>query len=408
MRRNLLWTAAVAAVALWVGAAEGGRAWAQEAADSVAETATGQTDASADTSGVAEATADNTAASTAATGQADAQADAQAGAQPATTTDATADAAADAAADAQPPTTAPAQTDGTAQADAAAQPLPAQPAQPAQPGARTDIDASLQGRAGLDAAGATAQQDLSAGLQFGQPTDRGLAINAIDRSSLFFNSGLRQNDVLVSFDGRPIRTQADFARWAVFQPGRRIPVVVLREGRPQTIFVTFQQRPGFIQHQAGYAPAGSGAWLGVTFDQAAQGAVVVTVAPGSPAQQVGVQPGDVIVAISGRQVAGPHDVIRTVASLQPGQQVDIAISRRVVLGTRPGVAQATYQPGVRVEPAPVVAAPPPTTVIQEPAPVVPVVPRAAVDDNVDVFRPRADLETPRERRIERRRGVEID
>jgi membrane-associated protease RseP (regulator of RpoE activity) len=435
MKHNLFWTAAAAALALWIGAA-GSRALAQSVAEEATDTAdtsastSGAADASAadatdatQPTGVADSTADNTAASTAATGQPDAaattEADAQAGAQ----------------ADAQTPpadtaATQPAQPDASAQAgvgaDASATQDAAATAQPpaaAQPGqfngvagaAATDIDANIQAQTGLNArTGIAAQQDLSAGLRFGQATNRGLAIDQIDRSNFLFNSGIRPGDVLVSYGGRPIRSQADFARWAVWQPGQRVPVVVLRDGRPQTLYVVYQQRqPGFIERQAGYAP--SGAYLGVTFNQSVpQAAVVRSVAPGSPAEQAGIQPGDVIVGINDRQVASAQDVIQVVSTLQPGAQVDIAISRRVVLGQRPGVAQAAYAPGVRVEattvPQPPVVTQPPTTVIQEPAPVVPAVPGVVVDDDddVDVIRPDVDVETPRERRVERRRGVEID
>jgi len=430
MKHNLFWTAAAAALALWIGAT-GSRALAQSVAEEATDTAdtsastSGAADASAadatdatQPTGVADATADNTAASTAATGQPDAaattEADAQAGAQADAQTP-PADTAAAQPAQAQ----AGVDADARATQDAAAT---AQPPAAAQPGqfngvagaAATDIDANIQAQTGLDArTGIAAQQDLSAGLRFGQATNRGLAIDNIDRSNFLFNSGIRPGDVLVSYGGRPIRSQADFARWAVWQPGQRVPVVVLRDGRPQTLYVVYEQRqPGFIERQAGYAP--SGAYLGVTFNQSVpQAAVVRSVAPGSPAEQAGIQPGDVIVGINDREVASAQDVIQVVSSLQPGAQVDIAISRRVVLGQRPGVAQAAYAPGVRVEaatvPQPPVVTPPPTTVVQPVVPAVPAVPGVVVDDDdVDVIRPDVDVETPRERRVERRRGVEID
>jgi membrane-associated protease RseP (regulator of RpoE activity) len=140
--------------------------------------------------------------------------------------------------------------------------------------------------------------------------------------------------------------------------------VVLRDGRPQTIYVVYDEQHG-IQHQAGYAPS-SGAYLGVTFDaQNPQQAVVRSVAPGSPAEQAGIQPVDVIVALNGNRVGGSQDVIRIVQTMQPGQAVDVAISRQVVLGQRQGVAQAGYAPNVRIQgsaaaqavPAPPVPAP---------------------------------------------------
>jgi membrane-associated protease RseP (regulator of RpoE activity) len=272
-------------------------------------------------------------------------------------------------------------------ADAAAATSPGAAAQPQTPGATspdatvtagTDVDALIQGDPNLRAgAQIDAQQrlNLQQGLQFGRATDRGLAINTIARDHFFFNSGLRPGDTLVSYAGRPIRSQADFNRWVVFQPGQRVPVVVLRNGRPQTIHVVYQQQN--LEHRAGYAPAAGGAYLGVTFDaQNPQQAIVRTVNPGSPAERAGIRPGDAIFAVNGNQVGGSQDVIRIVSSMQPGEPIDVAISRQVVLGSRPGVAQAAaYSPDVRIQ----------GSVVPQPAPAVPVEPAPAVvgDTTVD-------------------------
>ena len=70
---------------------------------------------------------------------------------------------------------------------------------------------------------------------------RGLTISNITRDSIFYRSGLRDRDVIVSYGGRPIRSQDDFVRFVVYQPGKRIPVVVLRDGREETIYVVYEQ-----------------------------------------------------------------------------------------------------------------------------------------------------------------------
>jgi serine protease Do len=88
----------------------------------------------------------------------------------------------------------------------------------------------------------------------------------------------------------------------------------------------------------------------VTFDaQSPQQAIVRTATPGSPAERAGIRPGDVIFAMNGNQVGGSQDVIRIVASMQPGQPIDVAISRQVVLGSRPAVAQAAYSADARIQ-----------------------------------------------------------
>jgi membrane-associated protease RseP (regulator of RpoE activity) len=395
MTRSFLGTAPALAAALWLGGAAS-QSTAQSVVDTavdsasdaaaganastgVADTATdaaGSTQASTDTSTSTDSatstpstvTSPSSDTAAVATGQTEARSDTQPQADASATADTNAATATDSATQTPPAESsiqAGASTD--AAVDASADPNATQPDN-AVPGAATD--ATVQGQAGVNTntqAGAQvgAQQNLEAGLQFGQATDRGLAINTIARENFFYNSGLRRGDVIVSYAGRPIRSHADFRRWVVYQPGQRVPVIVLREGRPQTIYVTYQQRrPGF-ENQAGYSQSPSGAYLGVSFDPQNPGqARIRSVNPGSPAERAGLRPGDVIVALNGNQVGGSQDVIRTVASMQPGQPLDVAVSRQVVLGNRPGVAQAatyapdaTYQDPATVRAVPTIPAP---------------------------------------------------
>jgi hypothetical protein len=408
MKSNFLWSTPALAAALWLGgfalsaSAQSIDAAGEAAAGAATDTAAGSaadtgaaattTDSAAGAAGSADVSASSSGATTGADASAATDASAgtsadtatadAAGAQPEAQSTISGDAATSAGAQiATPP--APTQPGASAgvSADAGVATSPSAATQPENqtPGltspdagatADTSVDASIQGDPNLRAgAQIDAQQrlNLQQGLQFGQATDRGLAINTIARDHFFFNSGLRPGDTLVSYAGRPIRSQADFNRWVVFQPGQRVPVVVLRNGRPQTIHVVYQQQN--LEHQAGYAPAG-GAYLGVTFDaQNPQQAIIRTVNPGSPAERAGIRPGDVIFAMNGNQVGGSQDVIRIVASMQPGEPIDVAISRQVVLGSRPGVTQAAaYSPDVRLQ----------DSVAPQPAPAVPVGPAPAV------------------------------
>jgi membrane-associated protease RseP (regulator of RpoE activity) len=370
MTRSHLWTAPAIAAALWLSG-PANRSTAQSVVDTAVDAAT-DTAAEASSSTGAADTATDAASSTEASTSSESTASA-----PSTVTAPSSDTAAiatgqtDVRSDAQVDASASAAPSTAAATGSATQTPPAESS--IQAGASTDAavgtsadpnapqpesaiqgsaSAGAQGQAGVNAnTQAGAQQNLEAGLQFGQPTDRGLAINSIAPDHHFHRSGLRRGDVIVSYGGRPIRSHADFRRWVVFQPGQRVPVIVLREGRPQTIYVAYQQgRPGF-ENQAGYAQSPSSAYLGVSFDPQSPGqARIRSVHPGSPAEQAGLRPGDLIHALNGNHIRGSQDVIRAVASMQPGEPLDIAVTRQVMLGNRPGVAQAaTYTPDVAIQ-----------------------------------------------------------
>ena len=66
--------------------------------------------------------------------------------------------------------------------------------------------------------------------------------------------------------------------------------------------------------------------LGMNPDETT-GALVATVTPNSPAAKAGLKPGDVIVSASGKPIKSVHDLPRLVASMPPGQQLELNVRR---------------------------------------------------------------------------------
>ncbi len=86
------------------------------------------------------------------------------------------------------------------------------------------------------------------------------------------------------------------------------------------------------------------AWLGVdtTNFPLAGGAMIVNVAPGSPADAAGLEPGDIITEVANQAVQTPADLESALAGLHAGQQVQIGYDRgpmsltaEATLATRP-------------------------------------------------------------------------
>jgi membrane-associated protease RseP (regulator of RpoE activity) len=69
-------------------------------------------------------------------------------------------------------------------------------------------------------------------------------------------------------------------------------------------------------------------WLGMQIDSVNPGTVVIeTVAPGSPAEQAGLEPGDVILQVAGHSIDSTSQIGPAVTSLQRGAYVGIQVSR---------------------------------------------------------------------------------
>jgi S1-C subfamily serine protease len=104
-----------------------------------------------------------------------------------------------------------------------------------------------------------------------------------------------------------------------------VPVDTLRRVAPQL------ERHGRVRR----------AYLGVTTDDAREGARIVEVAARAPAARAGLRAGDVIVVVGGRRVRGPDALAALIADRRPGGRVVVEYLRagrrrsaEVVLGTR--------------------------------------------------------------------------
>ena len=91
------------------------------------------------------------------------------------------------------------------------------------------------------------------------------------------------------------------------------------------------------------------AYLGVSIGTNANGtgAVIGTVRAGSPAADAGVESGDVVVAVNGKQVNAANELTAAIAALRPGDKATLKVQRAgstvtltVTLGTRPSSATA--------------------------------------------------------------------
>ena len=187
-------------------------------------------------------------------------------------------------------------------------------------------------------------RDFRRDFKFGEASERGITVSTLGRNSIFYRAGVRDNDIIVSYGGRRIRNQDDFYRFAVYQPGQRIPIVVWRDGREETVYVVYDQGNN------AQTPSNGQNVLGAEFDpRSNDGALIVRVQPSSPAHKAGLMQNDVVVGMNGERVSSGRDAIELVGTLAPGQRLQVEYTRHarvdVVLGnTRDGnVGAATYQ-----------------------------------------------------------------
>ena len=130
-------------------------------------------------------------------------------------------------------------------------------------------------------------------------------------------AGIKQQDVIVSVDGKPIKDGRDLARTiAGIAPGKSITVGLIREGQERSIDLKVGTYPRERTAQLKRS-AGADSKLGLTLAPAdevkgagSHGVVVVNVDPDGTAAEKGIQQGDVILSVAGKPVSGPRDIVK--------------------------------------------------------------------------------------------------
>jgi serine protease Do len=91
-----------------------------------------------------------------------------------------------------------------------------------------------------------AMQDVTPELarSFGLASDDGALISDIYRGGPAHRAGVRRGDVIVGFNGRPVKNSRELSRWATEVPiGTSVKVEIVREGGKRTFDVVIQEAP---------------------------------------------------------------------------------------------------------------------------------------------------------------------
>jgi serine protease Do len=155
-------------------------------------------------------------------------------------------------------------------------------------------------------------------------------------------AGLKQGDVIMSFQGIPIEDAVTLQRAVTRSAvGSKATVKVMRDGHEKDLSVTIGELPE--NQQVAKAETGSSdqplAGLAVQeLDRETaqelglkgklQGVVVTAVDPESEAERAGLMPGDVIRELNRKPVASMKDYDRVASDLKKGQNVLVLINRR--------------------------------------------------------------------------------
>jgi|SRR5580700_56477 serine protease Do len=168
----------------------------------------------------------------------------------------------------------------------------------------------------------------------------GAVISEVQPDSPGAKAGLKVGDVIVGLDGKKVLGAGELqAEVSAKHPGTKVTLDVLRDGKSVNVPVTLEELGSKDKKEELNASAdiGKPRWgVGIadlTTDvreqlqapQNLKGAVIQRVQPGSPAEEAGLQPGDVIQSVNRQPTPSAADVQKALASVPKGQDAMVLV-----------------------------------------------------------------------------------
>ena len=161
------------------------------------------------------------------------------------------------------------------------------------------------------------------------PTADGALISTVQPDSPAAKAGLRRGDVVLAFNGRPVRSGPDLRNRLGLTPvGENIELTVFRDGNKLTVKLQIAPPQGLASGDAQIVPQLAGlkiANIDRTTPQGArvEGVLVVGIETGSVAAGYGLRPGDVIAAVNRQRVRNINEFLAAMRNVERAFQMSV-------------------------------------------------------------------------------------
>ncbi len=187
----------------------------------------------------------------------------------------------------------------------------------------------------------TVTSDLADGLGLRRPG--GALVNDVYPQGPADRAGLRAGDVVIALDGRDVTDSGALRyRVATRAPGEQVTVRIVRNGRVSDLDVVMEppaeDPPADVTDLQGRNPLAGSRVANLSpalaiqegFDELSRGVVILGTARGSPADQLGVRRGDVVVQVNGQSIGTVDTLEQGLSNPQRGWELSIRRKGKVL------------------------------------------------------------------------------
>jgi Do/DeqQ family serine protease len=158
----------------------------------------------------------------------------------------------------------------------------------------------------------TLTPDIAESMDLGSA--QGALVSQVVDGSAAEKAGIKAGDIITAINGKPVKDASGLRNSiGLLRIGERVDIALLRDGKPRRVTAVIGERDAAAEARAAGVHEGlEGADLA---DAPGGGALIRSVAEGSPAAQRGLRTNDVIVAVGRTRVANLADFERATANL---------------------------------------------------------------------------------------------
>lgn len=197
--------------------------------------------------------------------------------------------------------------------------------------------------------GITFEPDQNVALLKVYGADHGIFVRTVVPNGPAEKAGVKEQDILTSINGKPVNKGQDLIDQVADSPvGSTLKVGIIRDKKPMTLNIIVADRAklfaggldGNAPEEPGAEPDTSKMRFGMSVQglrladrqnmglKVSGGVLISSIEPGSFADDIGLQKGDVIVELNREKVNSPEDIRRIQSSLKPGQPVAFQVMRQ--------------------------------------------------------------------------------